>query len=498
MKTLEKYIEVEGVRYYPVIGLEIHAELNTKTKMWCACKNEPDVDEPNLNICPVCMAHPGTLPVPNKQAVQNVIKMGLACNSEIANFTEFDRKNYFYPDIPKGYQISQYKFPIVTGGSLAGIDLTRIHLEEDTATSLHDKDDCTLINFNRAGVPLMELVTEPVIHDSETAVKFAKEVQLILKYLGISNADIEKGHMRLEANVSITKDPHTFGTKVEVKNIGSFKSLEKAIEYEFKRHIEALRKGEKITQETRGFDEASGTTKSQRSKENAEDYRYFPDPDISKLMLHEDEFLKPEHLKKTLPELPNERRQRYEKTGLKKEASEIFVTQPVWGNYFDLATKTLNKEDEKNKPLIVLISNYISSDLAGLLKDFSHEDSTLQAKLPKAEYVRELCEMIAEEKLASRGAKDLLAVLVKNKDLGLDTPPLEIATKNNLLQISDVVTLTPIIDEIISNANNTKSINDYKAGKEQALMALVGQVIKSTQGRANPTVTKNIFISKLK
>jgi aspartyl-tRNA(Asn)/glutamyl-tRNA(Gln) amidotransferase subunit B len=265
MKTLTQFIEKNGVKYYPVVGLEIHAEMKTKTKMWCACKNDPFEDIPNKNICPVCMAHPGTLPVPNKQAIQNVVKMGLACGSTIANYTEFDRKNYFYPDIPKGYQISQYKYPIVSGGSLDGIELTRIHLEEDTATSSHDKDDATLINFNRAGVPLMELVTEPVIHDSATAIKFAKEVQLVLKYLGISDADIEKGHMRLEANCSITTDPNKFGTKVEVKNIGSFKSLEKAIEYEFKRHIELIESGKQneIVQETRGFDEASGTTKSQ-------------------------------------------------------------------------------------------------------------------------------------------------------------------------------------------------------------------------------------------
>jgi aspartyl-tRNA(Asn)/glutamyl-tRNA(Gln) amidotransferase subunit B len=189
---LEKFIEVDGVKYYPVIGLEIHAEMNTKTKMWCACKNDPDEEEPNKHICPVCMAHPGTLPVPNKQAIQNVIKMGLACGSEIANYTEFDRKNYFYPDIPKGYQISQYKFPIVSGGSLAGVELTRIHSGRRHCDKCSRQRRCNTINFNRAGVPLMELVTEPVIHDAETAVKFGKEVQLLLKYLDISDADMKK------------------------------------------------------------------------------------------------------------------------------------------------------------------------------------------------------------------------------------------------------------------------------------------------------------------
>lgn len=489
MKKLTTFIEKNGIKYYPVVGLEIHAEMKTKTKMWCACKNDPFEDTPNKHICPVCMAHPGTLPVPNKQAIQNVVKMGLACGSTIANYTEFDRKNYFYPDIPKGYQISQYKYPIVSGGSLNGVELTRIHLEEDTATSSHDKDDSTLINFNRAGVPLMELVTEPVIYDSATAIKFAKEVQLVLKYLDISDADIEKGHMRLEANCSITTDPNKYGTKVEVKNIGSFKSLEKAIEFEFKRHIELIEAGKQneIVQETRGFDEASGTTKSQRSKENSADYRYFPDPDISKLKLHEDPFFNPENLKGTLPELPTQRRQRYLELGIKPDTAEMFVTQPMWGTYFDTATSHMT--DTK---IINLISNYISSDLAGLLKEVP--ESELENKLPKAEYIKELCEMIAAEKLASRGAKDLLAFLVA--DLNSENP-MQIAQEKNLLQISDEATLSPIVEQIIADEKNAKSIADYKAGKEPALMALVGQVIKSTQGRANPTVTKNIFIEKL-
>ncbi len=491
---LEKFIEVEGVKYYPVIGLEIHAEMNTNTKMWCACKNEPDEEIVNKNICPICMAHPGTLPVPNQQAIQNVIKMGLACNSKIANFTEFDRKNYFYPDTPKGYQISQYKTPIVSCGNLAGVDLTRIHLEEDTATSTHDKDDSTLINFNRAGVPLMEMVTEPVIYDAKTAVEFAKEVQLMLKYLKISEASIEKGHMRLEANISISTDPTKFGTKVEVKNIGSFRSLERAIEFEFKRMISLYQVGKEgeIVQETRGFDEASGLTKSQRSKENSEEYRYFPDPDISKLKLFEDDFFNPEKLKTLLPELPNARRARYEKLGVKKENAETFVNQQVWGDYFDAATINMG-----NVNLVTLISNYIGSDLVGLLKDFSDNSKNLQAKLPKPEYIREMCEMILEEKLASRGAKDLLAILVSEANLPTANSPLQITTEKNMLQISDEATLSPIVEQIIADEKNTKSILDYKAGKEQALMALVGQVIKSTNGRANPTVTKNIFTQKL-
>ncbi len=230
-------IERNGVTYYPTIGLEIHAELATDSKMFCACKNNPDEQNPNVNICSVCMAHPGTLPVPNAKAIESVIKVGLAMGATIANFTEFDRKNYFYPDIPKGYQISQYKYPIVANGALNDVRITRIHLEEDTATSKHDRGDFSLVDYNRAGVPLMELVTEPVIHDSETVMKFAKELQLLLRTLGVSHANIEKGEMRIEVNVSVSTDPNILATKVEVKNIGSITAAGKATEYEIDRMI---------------------------------------------------------------------------------------------------------------------------------------------------------------------------------------------------------------------------------------------------------------------
>jgi aspartyl-tRNA(Asn)/glutamyl-tRNA(Gln) amidotransferase subunit B len=273
--------------YYTTIGLEIHAELKTNSKMFCGCINNPDEKTPNVNICPVCMAHPGTLPVINKKAVENVIKVGLALGAKIADFTEFDRKNYFYPDMPKAYQISQYKFPIVSGGSLKGIDITRVHLEEDTATSKHDRGDYSLVDFNRCGVPLMELVTEPVIHDAKQAGDFGRELQILLRYLGVSDANMEKGEMRVELNISISEDPKVFGTKVEVKNINSFRAMERAAEFEIKRMSKLLDegKGSEIVQETRGWDENKGSTFSQRKKENANDYRYFPDPDLPKLFL---------------------------------------------------------------------------------------------------------------------------------------------------------------------------------------------------------------------
>ncbi len=357
--------------YYTTIGLEIHAELNTQTKMFCSCKNDPEEKTPNVNICPVCMAHPGSLPVINKKALESVVRVGLALGAQIHDeFSQFDRKNYFYPDIPKAYQISQYKFPIVYGGELAGVKITRIHLEEDTATSKHGQSDSSsLVDFNRAGVPLMELVTEPVIHDSREVGKFAKELQLILRYLGVSDANMEKGQMRVEVNVSISPDPDNFGVPVEVKNINSFKAAEKAAEYEIARMTTLWEEGRQneIIKETRGWDENKNATFSQRDKEVAEEYRYFPDPDLPKLVLKE-LFDIPE-LRKNLPELPDAKRIRYgEAYGIKADDVEIFVTDLELEKYFETVAKLLNEDRAK----IQLASNYIVSDLLGLQK----KDST--------------------------------------------------------------------------------------------------------------------------
>jgi aspartyl-tRNA(Asn)/glutamyl-tRNA(Gln) amidotransferase subunit B len=268
--------EFEGAAkgYKLTVGLEVHAELNTETKMFCSCANDPEAAKPNANICPICMAHPGTIPTINKKAVEHVLRVGTAIGANLADYTEFDRKSYFYPDIPKGYQISQFEHPFVAGGSLVGINVTRIHLEEDTARSSHEKGK-SLVDFNRAGVPLMELVTEPDIHDAATAGKFARELQLLLRTLGASNANLEKGEMRVEANISISKTDE-LGTKVEVKNLNSFRSVERAIAYEVERQAKLIEEGGKVTQETRGWDENKQITFSQRVKEGSADYRYFP------------------------------------------------------------------------------------------------------------------------------------------------------------------------------------------------------------------------------
>ncbi len=461
--------------YYPIIGLEIHAELNTKSKMFCACKNDPDETTPNVNICPICMAHPGTLPVANKQAIESVIKVGLALGSTIADFTEFDRKNYFYPDIPKGYQISQYKYPIVSGGTLNGFGITRIHLEEDTGLSKHDRGNFTLVDYNRAGVPLMELVTEPVIHSAKDAADFAKELQLLLRTLGVSEANLEKGEMRVEPNISISDKEGVFGTKVEVKNLNSFKSVEKAIEYELSRMqalYEAGRQDE-IVQETRGWDEAKQTTFSQRSKENAHDYRYFPDPDLPKMQLHSAFDI--DAMKNALPELPNAKRSRYANDfGIKANDIELYVTDPTLSAYFESVV------EGKDATFAQLASNYLSSDVLGLMK------KDTEAQLPKKELFIELISMAANGEITSRGAKDILAVIVKENQ-----SPKAIAEKEGLLQQNNEDDLKPIIQQVITD--NAAMVTQYKEGKEVVLQALVGMVMKATKGSANPVIAAKLL-----
>ncbi len=461
-------------KYYPTIGLEIHAELATASKMFCGCKNDPNVESPNVNICPICMAHPGTLPVANKEAVKKVIQVGLALGSDIADFSEFDRKNYFYPDIPKGYQISQYKYPIVSGGTLRGFKITRIHLEEDTGLSKHDRGDFTLVDYNRAGVPLMELVTEPVIHSAKDAADFARELQLLLRTLGVSEANLEKGEMRVEPNISLSDDPNKFGTKVEVKNLNSFKSVEKAIEYELARMqalYEAGRESE-IVQETRGWDENKQSTFSQRSKENANDYRYFPDPDLPKMKLHSAFDI--EGMKKGLPELPWEKRERYELLGVKAADTEIFVTDPKLAEFFQ---QTI---EGKDAAFVQTAANYIISDLLGYIK--------IGGTLPEIPHFVELIDMVTGNEITSRAAKDLLAAISTGQG---SYAPRAVAKEKGMLQQNDMESLKPIIQKIIDA--NAKIVADYKAGKEAAIQGLIGQVMKETKGAANPAVTLQLL-----
>jgi aspartyl-tRNA(Asn)/glutamyl-tRNA(Gln) amidotransferase subunit B len=492
------------MKYIPTIGLEIHAELKTASKMFCACKNDPDEEKPNVNICPICMGHPGTLPVLNKEAIRHVLKMGVAVNGDLADFTEWDRKNYFYPDIPKGYQISQYKFPLISNGSLAGVSLERIHLEEDTAQSTHDQHEKSLVNFNRAGVPLMELVTKPVIHDAETAVKFAKELQLLLRYLGAGLANMEKGEMRVEANISVASPDDTaagkFGTKTEVKNLNSFRSVERAIAYEIRRQSDILEtlenaktdaekaKLEKVVQETRGWDDNKQKTFSQRKKESSHDYRYFPDPDIPKMKILEIPEFSVDSLKKGMPELPWIKRDRYQKDyKMTDKEAAIFIDNVSLSKYFETVIESFANDSKK----VRLAINYILTDYMALLND-SGVVNTIPAKT-----FSELIAMISTGEISSRGAKDTLALLIKESLAGnsANLSAKTIAEKNGLLQKSNAEDINPIIEKIITD--NAKVVAEYKAGKVASLQFLIGQAMKATKGSANPEVLKKILVEKL-
>ncbi len=441
------------------IGLEIHAELKTKTKMFCFCKNDPLEPEPNTNICPVCMAHPGALPTINKEAVRHMLKVGLALGGRIADFTEFDRKSYFYPDMPKAYQISQFKYPFVSGGELLGVKITRVHLEEDTAKSTHDKSDTkTLIDFNRAGVPLMELVTEPVVGSAEVASDFAKELQLLLRKLAVSDANMEKGQMRVEANISLENEDGSFGTKVEVKNLNSFKSVRDAIAFEIERQNNILDDGGEVVQETRGWDENKGVTFSQRKKEGSADYRYFPDPDLPKMVISEVDDFDLDEIKKTLPELPSVTRERLRGLNLADSAVEFFVYNEPFLKLFDYVV-------QKNENLAKLASNYISTDLVSM-----SPDSDVLSNMNES--FTNLMILLFEEKISSRTAKDILPELLRNPNLDI----VDFVERNNLFQNNDPKLLEEVVKEVIKE--NIQAAEDYKSGNEKALGAIVGQSMK--------------------
>lgn len=482
--------------YVPTIGLEIHAELKTKTKMFCSSRNDADETQPNVHICPVCLAHPGTLPVINRDAVRHVLRVGVALHGTLADYTEFDRKNYFYPDLPKGYQISQYKYPLVSGGELSGVAITRVHLEEDTASSIHDeKTGETLIDYNRSGVPLMELVTEPVIHSAKQAGDFGRELQLLLRSLDASDADMEKGHMRLEANISVSNS-ETLGTKVEVKNINSFRAMERAVEYEIKRQSALLAAGKEIVQETRGWDEGKQETFSQRIKEVAADYRYFPDPDLPSLKLSEIEEFSTDEVKKTLPVLPEARRAHYRGLGLASVDAEQYVQDTSLGTFFDAVVTELNNTD-----LIKLASNYISNDLVNVIssaaksrehgRDTDERDTGIKHEIPiSVAHFSKLIRMIGERKISSRVAKDLLTHVIED---GKD--PETIAAERGLLITTSADDLDAVVADVL--AKNPVVVADYKGGKEAALQFLIGQGMKQLKGAVDPAELKTALVKRI-
>lgn len=470
----------------PTIGLEIHVELKTATKMFCSSKNAPEVDAPNVHICPVCLAHPGTLPTINKAAVRHVLMVGKAIDATLADYTEFDRKNYFYPDLPKGYQLSQYAFPLVSGGSLRNVAITRIHLEEDTARSIHDtKTGATLVDYNRAGVPLMELVTEPVIHSAEDAGAFARELQLLLRYLGVSDANMEKGQMRVEANISVAP-AGGLGTKVEVKNLNSFRSMERAIIFEVARHKELLASGKKVLQETRGWDEGRQVTFAQRIKEGSADYRYFPDPDLPKIVCTEVAELAAEGL--VLGELPAARRNRYQSIGITEADADFLTREPFLARFFD---QVLNLAREESADFVRLATNYLTSDVVSITRDIQGQDADFKDSLPVTPgNFAALIHMIIDGKLSSRGAKDTLRHMFSDS-----RAPEVVAAQHGLIQKGGEDDLRPIAARLV--AEHPEVAAEYKQGKTKIVQFLVGLAMKETKGSGNPGVLLKLLTEEL-
>jgi aspartyl-tRNA(Asn)/glutamyl-tRNA(Gln) amidotransferase subunit B len=480
------------MEFTPKIGLEIHIELKTKSKMFCSCKNDPEETRPNFNVCPICLGHPGVLPVINKEAVKKVIKTGLALNCEILEHSFFERKSYFYPDLPKGYQISQYSTPLCKNGFLEidgkKIKIRRIHLEEDTGRLIHEKD-CSLVDFNRAGIPLMELVTEPDIESPKEARKFAEELQLILRYLDVSDANMEKGQMRIEANISLISNSKKLGTKVEIKNLNSFKAVERALIYEIKRQTEILKSGGEVVQETRGWDPVKEITFSQREKETEKDYRYFPEPDLPPLRITKEML---EEIKRKMPELPNEKRKRLKNEyNLKEDKIEILIRDIPLCDYFENSVSELKRwlKDELKKvdpetefSAIETLANYLISDLKGILKRENLDSKDLSSHITPENFA-EFVTLIFTKKISTRAGKDVLEEMFAKR-----ADPSQIIEEKGLYQKFDREELKKIVEEVIKE--NQKAVDDFKKGKEKAIQFLLGQVMRKTQGKCEPKIVE--------
>ncbi|MDD3190297.1 MAG: Asp-tRNA(Asn)/Glu-tRNA(Gln) amidotransferase subunit GatB [Candidatus Pacebacteria bacterium] len=490
------------MEYEVVIGMEIHFEINTASKMFCSCTNNPEEVIPNKNVCPICMGHPGTLPTINKRAIESVIKAGLAVNCEIATFSKFDRKNYFYPDLPKGYQVTQYDLPLCKNGFLEvngkKIRVNRIHMEEDTGKLVHPAGaGYSLVDLNRSSVPLAELVTEADLRSSADAKDFCKQLQQIIRAIGVADGDMEKGHMRCEANISLRPvGREEFGTKVEVKNLNSFRAVERAIEYEIKRQTEVLNDGGEIVQETRGWNADKQITFTQRKKESAHDYRYFPEPDLPPMDLTKEAgVFDVEALRNSLPELPLQKKYRLmDQYGLSEENARIFSEDFDLANGFEEVISELeawveakNIDNNAIQKLTKLTANYVLTELQKLL--YLSGTAVCDCRITKENFA-EFITLIYEGRVSSSGAQALLKEMF---DTGGD--PSDILDAKGLTQMTDEGEIEKIVDAII--VNNQKSIDDYKNGKGNALQFLIGQVMKESKGQANPKVAEELLKKKL-
>ncbi len=482
------------MKLIPVIGLEIHVQLKTKSKMFCSCKNVLGDAEPNTAICPICMGYPGTLPVPNAQAIEWIQLAGAALGCELATESKFDRKSYFYPDLPKGYQISQYdkpfcgtgKFPIIVDGKERVIGITRIHLEEDAAKNTHSKDrKSTLVDFNRAGTPLMEIVTEPDIASPIDARIFLQELQRVMRTLGISDADMEKGQMRCDANISLRAEGTAeLNPKTEVKNVNSFKFVEKALHYEIARQTKAWEKGEIPVHATRGWDSEEGKTVLQRVKEEAADYRYFPEPDIPPFFFTEEDLLS---RAKALPELPWEARHRFiQEYGVSAQQAELLITEKELAQLFEETASEIAQIDKERvdvapaeeTKILQTAANIILQDIRKM-RDAQRIDR--QDIRISAENLAELAALLAQGKIGSNATA---AMVLEMQKTGGD--PDAVMQNLGLEQVSDTGALTSIIQEVISE--NPDVVEKIKVGKDAGLQFLMGQVMAKTKGKANPGV----------
>ncbi len=469
------------MEYEIVIGMEIHVELGTKTKIFCSCPTEFGQDE-NTHTCPVCLGMPGVLPVLNEKVVEYATRAGLALNCEIAHFSKMDRKNYFYPDLPKAYQTSQFDLPICTGGAVGievdgvkkDIGITRIHIEEDAGKLLHESADGTLLDVNRCGVPLIEIVTEPDLRSAEEARAFAEKVRNILEYTGVSDCKMEQGSMRFDVNLSIReKGSEVLGTRTEMKNLNSFRALIRAVQYESKRQIIELKKGREIIQETRKWDDAKGASSSLRSKEEAHDYRYFPEPDLVPIVL-EPSYI--EKIKSELPELPEAKKKRYvEEYKLPEYDAGVLTTTGVTARFFEESVALYNEPKQ--------ISNWMMVEIPPLLKE--NEQSMETITITPAQLV-ELLKLVRDKVISGTSGKEVLKeMFVSGKNAG------DIVNEQGLAQMSDTGELEAIIEKIV--ADNPKSVEDIGAGNEKAYGFLTGQVMKATKGKANAQVANEII-----